>query len=344
MNPSSEPRSIRLEASSFCQLRCPSCPTTQGLIAENVGSGFLRFEDFRRLLDEAPTLDHIELSNYGEIFLNPEIYWIIRLADARGVKLTANNGVNLNNVKEDVLEALVQYRFHGMTCSIDGASNETYQQYRVRGDYDRVIENIEAINRCKKKYHSPYPYLKWQFVVFGHNEHEIETARVKAAELDMEFYTKLSWDETISPVRDAEKVRKATGNAAASRSEYEQEAGTDYMNHVCNQLWDLPQINWNGDVLGCCINYWGRFGGNAFEDGLAAVVNSPAMRDARAMLTGHAIDRSDLPCNTCFVYRKMKKTGKWMQRPAEMPAASAKTARVAATISARPSAGGSADG
>ncbi|MDZ4734721.1 MAG: SPASM domain-containing protein [Rhodospirillaceae bacterium] len=219
-----------------------------------------------------------------------------------------------------MLEALVQYRFHGMTCSIDGASNETYQQYRVRGDFDRVIANIETINRHKKKYHSPYPYLKWQFVVFGHNEHEIEAARRKAAELDMEFYTKLSWDESISPVRDAERVRKATGQPSVSRSEHEKESGTDYMNHVCNQLWDLPQINWNGDVLGCCINHWGRFGGNAFEDGLDAVVNSPAMRDARAMLTGRGPERTDIPCSTCFVYRKMKNSGKWMQRPTDTDA------------------------
>lgn len=313
----SQPTSIRLEASSFCQLRCPSCPTTQGLIAEHIGSGFLRFADFRALLDQSPDLRHIELSNYGEIFLNPDIYWIIRLADARGIKLTADNGVNLNNVKEEVLEALVRYRFHSMTCSLDGASDDTYRQYRVRGNYDQVIANIETINRYKKQFHSPYPYLKWQFVIFGHNEHEIEIARAKAKELGMDFYTKLSWDEAVSPVRDAEKVRSQIGEAPTSRSEHEKESGTDYMNHVCNQLWDLPQINWNGEVLGCCINYWGRFGKNAFEDGLDAAVNSSAMRHARAMLTGRAAERSDVPCSTCFVYKKMKKSGKWLPRKAD---------------------------
>ena len=325
----SQTRSIRLEASSFCQLRCPSCPTTQGLIADHIGSGFLRFADFRALLDHNPDLEHIELSNYGEIFLNPEIYWIVRLADARGVKLTADNGVNLNNVKEEVLEAVVRYRFHSMCCSIDGASDETYRQYRVRGNYDQVIANIETINRFKKRFHTPYPYMKWQFVIFGHNEHEIEIARAKAAELGMEFYTKLSWDEAVSPVRDKAAVAKQTGNAAATRSDYEKEAGTDYMNHVCNQLWDLPQINWNGDVLGCCINYWGRFGKNAFEDGLDAAVNSAAMTHARAMLTGQVGEREDVPCSTCFVYRKMKKSGKWLQRRNARPAQPQKQAATA---------------
>src|SRR5690349_12177568 len=89
------PRAIRLEASSFCQLRCPSCPTTARAIHPAVGSGFLRLDDFRRLIDENPSLATIELSNYGEIFLNPQLLQIFELAHERNIALTAGNGVNL---------------------------------------------------------------------------------------------------------------------------------------------------------------------------------------------------------------------------------------------------------
>ena len=64
------PAQIRLETSSFCNLRCPSCGTTTGAVHHQaVGGGFLRFENFRKLLDDNPRLKSIELSNYGEIFL-----------------------------------------------------------------------------------------------------------------------------------------------------------------------------------------------------------------------------------------------------------------------------------
>src|SRR5690242_19181276 len=116
------PKSIRLEASSHCQLRCPSCPTTSGAIHPVVGSGFLRAENFRALLDESPWLEHVELSNYGEIFLNPQLPAILELAYERGVAVSARNGVNLNTVRPDVLEAVVRYEMRAMTCSIDGAS------------------------------------------------------------------------------------------------------------------------------------------------------------------------------------------------------------------------------
>ena len=182
------PRAIRLEASSFCQLRCPSCPTTARAIHPAVGSGFLRLDDFRKLLDDNPSLALIELSNYGEIFLNPQLLQILELAHQRNVAMSAANGVNLNNVRDEVLEAIVKFRLRAMTCSIDGASQETYRRYRVRGNFENVIGNIRKINEFKRLYRSELPRLCWQFIVFGHNERELPEARRMAQELGMEFF------------------------------------------------------------------------------------------------------------------------------------------------------------
>ncbi len=88
------------------------------------------------------------------MFLNPDLLEIIEYAYSRSVILTASNGVNLNTVKDNVLEELVKYKFRSLTCSIEGASNETYKVYRVGGDFDKVLENIMKINHCKKKYRS----------------------------------------------------------------------------------------------------------------------------------------------------------------------------------------------
>src|SRR5262245_58765730 len=96
------PRRFRLEASSFCKLRCPSCPTTSGAIHPAVGSGFLRLEDFRKLVDRNPALERIELSNYGEIFLNPQLLAILEYAHRKSIAITLENGANLNHVKDDV--------------------------------------------------------------------------------------------------------------------------------------------------------------------------------------------------------------------------------------------------
>lgn len=308
------PEKIKLEVSSVCQLRCPSCPTTIGAILPALGSGWLKFADFKKLIDENPFLKEIEISNYGEIFLNPELLKLLEYADRCGVALMADNGSNLNRVKDEVLEGLVKYRLRRLTCSIDGASPETYAVYRRRGDFDTVIRNIKTINFYKKRNNSDLPRLRWQFVVFGHNEHEIPVARKMAHELDMEFWLKLSWDNHFSPIRDKEFVRKEMGIGVISRQEYKEKNGVDYMQGICHQLWDAPQINWDGKVLGCCRNFWGDFGGNVFKEGLVNSVNHNKMSYARSMLLGENEAQSGIPCTSCEIYLGMKTEKKWLKR------------------------------
>ena len=312
--PALRPASVRLEASSFCQLRCPSCPTTSGDIHPAVGSGFLRFEDFRDFLDRNPFVRRIELSNYGEVFLNPHLLKILEFAHSKGVRISAANGANLNTVKDEVLEALVKYQVRSIACSIDGASQETYRIYRVRGNFDNVIANIRRINHYKQLHQSKFPRLTWQFVVFGHNEHEIPAARDLAGALGMTFKTKISWDPNFSPIRDREFVRSQTGEQALTREEYEHVHGRKYARQICDQLWDNPQINWDGKVLGCCRNFWGDFGGNAFKDGLESSVNSEKMNHARDMLRGRVAAREDIPCTNCEMYLAMREHSDFIER------------------------------
>ncbi len=293
---------VNLEASTMCQLKCPICPTATG---ENrtrpLGWGFLTFKDFKNFLDSYPGIRHIELSNWGEVFLNPEINDILEHAYSKGVSLATANGTNLNSVKEEVLEGVVKYQLKYMTISLDGASNETYVQYRKGGDFNRVISNIEKINRYKEQYGTEYPVMGWQFIVFGHNEHEIVRAREMAQSLNMTFQPRLNAYNVFSPVKDEETVKKDSGLLAASRKEFK-EQNKRYWGLPCYQLWSSPQINWDGKLMGCCINGWGDFG-NVFESGLKAALSSEKYTYAKKMLLGKVEERADIPCTTCPYYK-----------------------------------------
>jgi MoaA/NifB/PqqE/SkfB family radical SAM enzyme len=294
---------IRIEASSVCQLKCRACSMARTRGKETaVGWGILPFAEFKRLLDENPHIKAVELSNWGEIFLNPELKDIMRYAHQKGVRLRAVNGVNLNRVDEETLEALVKYRFGQLTVSIDGASHETYKQYRRRGSFNAVIENIKRINALKAQYDATKPRLIWQFIVFGHNEHEIEKAQKMAEELEMELRFKLNHTPKYSPIRDKERVVRLTGIGAASRDDYVRRSKRFY-SRPCMQLWDSPQINWDGKLLGCCANKFGDFG-NVFELGLEPALAAEPYRYAQRMVLGLEPPREDLPCYRCKVYWK----------------------------------------
>lgn len=307
--------SVRIDASSICQLKCAACvrmcADSKDAFGRGIGQGYLRFENFRKFVDGNPWIRKIEFSNWGEIFLNPELKEIIAYADGKNISLTANNGVNLNTASEEILECLVKHRFRSMSVSLDGASNETYEIYRAGGNFGRVIENIKKINGYKQKYNSGYPELQWQFIIFGHNEHELPAARRMAGELKMSFRPKLNaqnWDPAYAPVKNREFVMKEIGQGIASVREFEEKYERNYEN-PCHQLWIDPQINWDGRFLGCCLNIYSDFG-NVFESGLTECLKSEKYGYAKQMLLGKRKPRNDIVCTGCPKFKNRHLPGK----------------------------------
>ena len=309
----STPRAIQMDASSHCQLACPVCPTASGATRPVLGSGHLKLADFERLLDRNPEIAEVELSNYGEMFLNPQLPELLACAYEHKVTVSGSNGVNMNFASEAALNAIVKYRVRALTCSIDGATQETYSQYRINGHLERVLAHIDRICELRHTTGSAFPLLDWQFVAMGHNEHEIETARAMALARGMHFFPRLSWSADHSPVVNSDLVRIQTGLGAATREEFREKKGVEYTRDICYQLWKAPVINWDGKMLGCCVNYWGDFGANVFSDGLAASMSNPKLVHARKMLLGELESRADIPCTNCDQYKEMRRVRAWIK-------------------------------
>lgn len=310
-----KPKKISLEASTLCSLKCPLCPTASGEVGKKLGRGFLRCSTFKEIVDKNPQVYSIELSNWGEIFLNKELGRIIEYAYRKNIALRASNGVNLNNPDEELLEAMVKYKFRKITCAIDGASQETYPIYRVNGDFNRVIENIKTINRFKDKYNSFFPVLHWRFIIFEHNAHEVDKAREMAKKLNMGFNTKLSWDDLytkpLPPVKNAELIRQVSGLGVASREEFKEKYGKEYIETCCLAFWTSPHINYDGRLLGCSVNYWGDYG-NILKEGLHECLNNDKASYAREMLMGKQEEKDGIPCSSCKFYKWKKEKKQWV--------------------------------
>lgn len=310
-----KPEKVSLDLSTYCQLKCVSCPTSNQMVSKGIGSGFLSFENFRKFLQDHLWIKLIEISNWGEVLLNPEFIMIIKWAHQKGVGITIDNGVNLNSASDEVLESLVKYHVRTITCSIDGASQETYSKYRIRGNFNKVISNIKKINSYKLKSGSDEPVLTWQFVAFGHNEHEIGKAREMATNLGLRFKLKLSWDDlylnNFSPVKDKELIRRESKLDVSSRKEFEEKYGRDYAGNCCLNLWTGPIINFDGKLLGCCINYWDDYG-NVFEEGLESCLKKERYEYAKQMVMGLVPARDDIPCSKCKIYKSREKHGSYI--------------------------------
>lgn len=306
------PNKLRVDACSLCQLNCPCCfvRLNSDKVEQNGGLGYLKFLNFKKLVDEN-NIKEIELSNLGEIFLNPELLDIIKYAYEKNIILTATTGVNLNYLTDEMAEALVKYQFNRVTVSIDGASKETYAIYRRGGDFNTVINNIKKINFYKMQYQSTFPLLDYKFILFGHNEHEIDKAIEIANSLEMNIIFAPNFSDGYSPVKDLQVIKNKTGLDLTKNfleilyEKYKENPNSNWWN--CKCMWNAPQINWDGKVLGCCSLFWDNFGGNVFKDGLLKALNNPKFIYAKNILANNKEPLRSIPCSTCVVFSFLKK-------------------------------------
>ena len=105
----------------------------------------LDFDLFTRVIDEAgPSLGRVDFFNYGEAFLHKRAVEMCEYIKAKFPHIylyTSTNGLALT---EERARRLVHSGIDEVTFSIDGATPETYIQYRQRGDFNKAIANLTA--------------------------------------------------------------------------------------------------------------------------------------------------------------------------------------------------------
>ena len=140
---------------------------------------------FKNKIDELK--DHlIYLTFYfqGEPYLHSKFLEMAKYASENKIyTATSTNGHYLNdqNARKTVESGLDR-----LIISIDGTSQETYQNYRIGGTLDKVIEGTKNIIRWKKELKSSKPHVVFQFLVVKQNEHQLAEVIRLAKELDVD--------------------------------------------------------------------------------------------------------------------------------------------------------------
>ena len=176
-----------------------------------------------------------------------------------------------------------------------------------------MLGDIRRLNEYKKRWKSEYPMLCWQMIAFGHNEHEIAAARTLASELGMAFCLKINYDDDFSPVKERDAVRQTVARTRLGAEELPGERDEYLTDDLCSQLWRQPQINFDGTLLGCCVNMWASFGENVFAVGVKRALEAEKLRYAKEMLQGKVRQRDDVPCATCAIYLNRAKARRWLR-------------------------------
>ncbi|MEZ4918642.1 MAG: SPASM domain-containing protein [Saprospiraceae bacterium] len=140
-----------------------------------------------------------------------------------------------------------------LIISVDGASQEVYEQYRVGGNLQTVLDGARNLVAWKKRLNKSHPYIVFQVLVVRPNEHELEDLRKLAKDIgvdEIKFKSAQVYDyKNGNPLIPANK----------QYARYvELEDGTWKPKHAlkpyCWKMWHAAVITWNGMVVPCCFD------------------------------------------------------------------------------------------
>ena len=184
-------KKIELEITSDCNAACPGCARTLNKDILEVTDFSL--DDLKRIL---PSAEHIDMKDIrlcgvlGDPMIHPQVEEITEylLSNGADVTISTNAGVGTKSMWYDVglLSKEYQKKLILQAC-IDG-HRETNHIYRVNTKFDVIERNLQAY--AENSYKGEFNKNKWTFIVFDHNEHEIEAAKEHAESLGLKFFTR----------------------------------------------------------------------------------------------------------------------------------------------------------
>lgn len=245
------PLSISFEPTTSCNLRCPECPS--GLREFTRPTGMLKKDFFRETIDDIHQhLLYLIFYFQGEPYLNPDFLEMVKYASSK--KIYTATSTNAHYLTDEAARKTVESGLDRLIISIDGTTQDVYQQYRVGGKLDKVLEGTRNIVKWKKQLNSKTPFVFFQFLVVKPNEHQVEDIKKLAKEIgvdEVRFKTAQVYDfETdpnqLIPLNDKFSRYKKTNDGTYI-------AKNKLANH-CWKLWHANVITWDGLVVPCCFD------------------------------------------------------------------------------------------
>jgi len=256
------------------------CPTGQQGLTRPTGT--LKFPDFKRFIDQlTPSLSRLTLYFQGEPYLNRDLFDMISYARARKIFVwTSTNGHYLT---EQNIRRTIEAGLNKLVIPVDGTDQAAYEQYRIGGSLETVLEGIRRFVRISREMKSRYPRLEIQFLVLKSNEHQkIEIKKLgnllgmdRTVLKTAQFYD-FEQGNALMPEAGKYCRYKRTGGQADKRAQGHR--GTEAQSHQsrvtnpesripdsqfiiknpmpdrCFRMWSGCVITWDGKVAPCCFD------------------------------------------------------------------------------------------
>jgi MoaA/NifB/PqqE/SkfB family radical SAM enzyme len=288
----------------------------------------MKWDTFRRIVDQLPIIERAVLHGIGEPMLNKELPRFVAHLKDKGAQVVFNtNGILLDQHRGD---ALADAGLDELHVSIDAVSPELYARLRGVNKLPVVIKNLKAF---VARHGAEHPKVSLWFVGMQANLSQMPDFVRLGAEIGVpEVYLqrlvffgngqKIGENATMVPdqtlfnalerqqmdlIAECEQLAASLGMSfhasGAATPRESMEVKGDHPWQGCMRPWILMYITANGTALPCCIapfataDFRSIILGNVLEKPLAEVWNGKRYQELRQAVLSEAPDV--WPCQFC---------------------------------------------
>ena len=165
-------KQIHVEASSYCNARCPLCPRSlYGYKVEGVyPEVHLQLDKFKECLAQFPDRELVYFNgNLGDPMMNPDILQLASITNCT-TSIITNGSIGTQETWTELARRKVEVLF-----SIDGLE-DTNHLYRQDVEWNKIMDRV-------KWFIDAGGFATWKFILFRHNMHQVKQAEELSQQL-----------------------------------------------------------------------------------------------------------------------------------------------------------------
>jgi len=291
-----EPVSYSIEPLNYCNLHCPECFVGNGELTRQ--KQILEVAGFQKIINQLPSSTaYLTLYFQGEPLLHPEFAKLVQIVNKRGIFTSTSTNGHLLADRGKARE-IVQSGLDRLIISLDGTTQEVYEQYRRNGDFQKIIDGIRNVTELKKELKSATPFVEIQFLVMRHNEHQIPDIKRLAKQLkadklslkSVQIYDFTNGSDLMPENKKYCRYQKQKDGSFRIKGR---------QHNRCLRHWSSAVITCSGDVVPCCFDKNAKYVfGNVFKQSLKEIWHSEKAGNFRQTIL---LNRKNIDiCNNCF--------------------------------------------
>ena len=317
------PVCLYLEVTNRCNLLCDTCPRT---FEELEPPADMSWDLFTRIVDQVPSIARVVLHGVGEPMLVRDLPRMIRYLKDRGAYVLFNTNGTLLQPKK--FQALIDTGLDELRVSLDAADRASYLRVRGKDFFNRIVRDVGKFTAFQRETGATAPCVSlWltglketvaQLPEFVRLAASMGVAEVHLQRLvfdevgyglaraEFSLFEQTRADETAA-IEAAQAIGRALSVTLDASGATEpglslKRQADERPWSTCRRPWSLMYFTAHGRALPCCIAPFSARGyenytlGDATQDTLRDIWNSPAYKDFRTSLLG---DAPPAPCQNC---------------------------------------------